>query len=207
MVVTQGASYAPTHYMHHVPIVATRLARDAKPDVHAGNGRGLWIFMISWWGLVETNARKHAWDVLASRDAVGAADVLAAQLYALEALARTAVHWSPHKRCERLAQGDAALLEAREGEYGSSWKQRGGAGAFFACVRKWDRIRMAIETPRRTTIPFDHDVEAGDAISVVSGDSRPGGLVDDVADLRRYLILWISESAARCCGPLPPVCA
>lgn len=44
------------------------------------------------------------------------------------------------KAMAELAQQLIAICEKKDREYGSSWKKRGGAGAFFAVVRKWDRL-------------------------------------------------------------------
>lgn len=68
------------------------------------------------------------------------------------------------------------LLEARK-SYGESWCKRGGIGAFMMLARKWDRIE-------NQTQKCGWDV-------FKATESFPGkeGLLDDIRDLRAYLIL------------------
>lgn len=184
-------SYAPTHYMAHVPRVAERLARQAAVEVpHCGDGAALWLYLRSWWGRVETSAQRAAWDVFASHDALAAADVMAVALYATHAVVRGRADL-PHLL--GLAAHDADELEASEGAYGPSWKRRGGAGAFFQVTRKWDRLEGLCKGIGTADVLH--------AIRTYQG-SYGDPLVNDVGDLRRYLILWLSEGAARACTPV-----
>jgi hypothetical protein len=77
----------------------------------------------------------------------------------------------------------AGLLKARE-SYGDSWKKRGGVGAFMMLARKFDRIENAL---------------AGnyDIFTAIETDKRAEGIIDDVRDLRRYLLLVEAEMRAR----------
>ena len=85
-----------------------------------------------------------------------------------------------------LAMSDVTILEDKDREYGSSWKQRGGAGAFFSFVRKWDRIEKQCK-------------EKGyDVFECIRQDQRPEGILDDIADLRRYLLLVETEMKIQC---------
>ena len=68
------------------------------------------------------------------------------------------------------------LLVARNC-YGESWCRRGGVGAFMMLARKWDRIENQTEK-------CGWDIF--DAIKQFSGKE---GVLDDIRDLRRYLIL------------------
>ena len=70
----------------------------------------------------------------------------------------------------------AALVEARKA-YGTSWKNRGGIGAFMVLARKWDRIETQCNQ-------VNYDIFHG--CVKFSGDD---GLLDDIRDLRRYLLL------------------
>lgn len=74
-------------------------------------------------------------------------------------------------------------------EYGGSWKSRGGVGAFMMFARKWDRLENAL------TIRNEQGVSVGfrDLFEVAVTDDRPEGIVDDLEDLRNYLILAIDE--------------
>jgi len=76
-----------------------------------------------------------------------------------------------------IAQKDLEALKRAEESYGSSWRRRGGVGAFMMLARKFDRIEHQSEK-------HGWDIfEAGEAFK---GEA---GLLDDIRDLRRYLIL------------------
>lgn len=80
-----------------------------------------------------------------------------------------------------IALNDVSVLETKDKDYGSSWKNRGGIGAFFSFVRKWDRIEKACRE------------KWYDVFDAIRSDPRPEGILDDIADLRRYLILVETE--------------
>lgn len=65
--------------------------------------------------------------------------------------------------------------------YGPSWKQRGGVGAFMMLARKWDRLEQRVKR-------HNYDI-----FVAVKADTRREGLIDDVRDLRRYLLLVEAE--------------
>ena len=76
-----------------------------------------------------------------------------------------------------IAQRDLEALKKAEESYGNSWRRRGGVGAFMMLARKFDRIEHQSER-------HGWDIfEAGEAFK---GEA---GLLDDIRDLRRYLIL------------------
>lgn len=86
-----------------------------------------------------------------------------------------------YTRISEIAINDANILKKKNEEYGESWKKRGGVGAFMMLARKWDRIEEAVKR-------HNYDVlEAG------SVDSREEGILDDIGDLRRYLLLVEEE--------------
>lgn len=68
----------------------------------------------------------------------------------------------------------ATLLEKAE-YYGDSWAKRGGIGAFMVIARKWDRIENMAK-------------EASYDVFNCRGDVR-----EEIADLRRYLLLLENE--------------
>lgn len=74
---------------------------------------------------------------------------------------------------------DKAALEKANKDYGDSWRRRGGVGAFMMLARKWDRI----ETQLKNNPP------QWDVLQQLEIDDRPEGLIDDIRDLRRYLML------------------
>jgi hypothetical protein len=76
-----------------------------------------------------------------------------------------------------LLTADHLELVKKEKEYGSSWKKRGGVGAFMMAARKWDRIETQVE--RR----------GYDIFTTVYENPSETGILDDIADLRRYLAL------------------
>jgi|TARA_A100000171_G_scaffold20274_1_gene18638 hypothetical protein len=76
-----------------------------------------------------------------------------------------------------IAQLDLQALKKAEESYGDSWRRRGGVGAFMMLARKFDRIEH--QSQRHAWDIF----EAGEAFK---GEA---GLLDDIRDLRRYLIL------------------
>lgn len=88
-----------------------------------------------------------------------------------------------YKRILEIANSDVIVLEEKGQTYGDSWKKRGGTGAFMMLARKWDRIENICAS-------MNYDVfEAGAA--------DMGGILDDIADLRRYLLLVEAEVWAR----------
>lgn len=70
----------------------------------------------------------------------------------------------------------AGLLEAHK-HYGDSCLKRGGAGLFMMLARKWDRLENQIG---------NHNY---DMFAAYDADQRKEGLLDDIRDLRRYLMI------------------
>ena len=88
-------------------------------------------------------------------------------------------------RCAGLALEDVDELHKAEESYGDSWKQRGGIGAFMMLARKWDRLERQVEKT------------GYDVFEAIDGDNRPEGIIDDIRDLRRYLLLVDAEMSKR----------
>jgi len=76
-----------------------------------------------------------------------------------------------------LTEKDWKALQKSEKSYGDSWRKRGGVGAFMMLARKWDRINVQVEKSSYNV--FD----------AVEEDGREEGILDDIKDLRRYLLL------------------
>tara|TARA_R100001594_G_scaffold1044_3_gene4294 strand:- start:3126 stop:3560 length:435 start_codon:yes stop_codon:yes gene_type:complete len=76
-----------------------------------------------------------------------------------------------------LSEQDVLSLIDSERSYGDSWRNRGGIGAFMMLARKWDRIE-------NQTRKYGYDV-----FKTISEDASKEGILDDIADLRRYLFL------------------
>lgn len=90
-----------------------------------------------------------------------------------------------------IADEDVHGLKVAQASYGNSWKSRGGVGAFMMLARKWDRLENRLKRP---TVG-----EAGiyDVFKHVAADQRAEGVIDDIRDLRRYLLLVEAELRAR----------
>ncbi|MFN3746226.1 MAG: hypothetical protein ACK4TL_16115 [Hyphomicrobiaceae bacterium] len=95
-----------------------------------------------------------------------------------------------------IAEADVANIEEKERAYASSWKRRGGIGAFMMLARKFDRIeqRVSTEIPAAGAAP---GAQRHNLFQHIAADQRAEGLLDDIRDLRRYLILVEAELAAR----------
>ena len=79
-----------------------------------------------------------------------------------------------------LTTKDVTVLEEKGKSYGSSWRKRGGVGAFMMLARKWDRIENQMEAA-------GYDIFEPLRKEMVAGTTD--GLLDDIRDLRRYLLL------------------
>ena len=80
---------------------------------------------------------------------------------------------------------DIEFIKRKEHEYKGSWKKRGGVGAFMMLARKWDRIEPQTEK-------YD-----GDLALAIKNDQRTEGILDDIRDLRCYLMLVEAEQLSR----------
>ena len=81
-----------------------------------------------------------------------------------------------------IAKEDVDQLVEKDAAYGSSWKRRGGQGAFFQGIaRKWDRIE---------NIAKAHNY---DLFAAVKENPGKEGVLDDIGDLRRYCALIEAE--------------
>jgi len=87
---------------------------------------------------------------------------------------------------EGVAQKDVSEVKIKDAAYGGSWKKRGGIGAYMMMCRKWDRLEKAVEQ------------EYGfDIFAAIEKDPRDESVLDDIRDLRRYLLLIESEIQSR----------
>jgi hypothetical protein len=84
---------------------------------------------------------------------------------------------SKWENMKEVAQNDLEALKRAETSYGDSWRRRGGVGAFMMLARKFDRIEHQSEK---------HGWDIFEAGEVYKGEA---GLLDDIRDLRRYLLL------------------
>ena len=92
---------------------------------------------------------------------------------------------------QTIADADVDGLKKAQASYGDSWKKRGGVGAFMMLARKWDRLEEALKPG------MGHGGAPYDIFKLAEMDLRSEGVIDDVRDLRRYLLLVESELIAR----------
>ena len=103
------------------------------------------------------------------------------------------------ERLLALAKLDAESVFKKDVEYGHSWRKRGGVGAFFVIARKWDRLEERVQhgyvvTP---TLAGEQLLTQYDLFGHITADNREEGIIDDVRDLRRYLLLVEEEMMER----------
>jgi hypothetical protein len=135
------------------------------------------------WRNFELNVKQRGYDVFA---AWSEASGLGLRL-------RLQLHWLSANFDGRLGEGDPFAdvamrdveeLQVKNANYGESWKRRGGVGAFMMLARKWDRIDNILgHTGGGATL--QHLI-----------NQNPGDVLDDIGDLRRYLLL-VEDEAAR----------
>ena len=88
---------------------------------------------------------------------------------------------------QQIAEEDVEGLIEAQVEYGDSWKQRGGPGAWFTVVRPLDRLNtmMAKQMPSNGI--------SNDIFQLMKDSESDGGVLNAVRDLRRYLMLVEAE--------------
>lgn len=79
---------------------------------------------------------------------------------------------------QTIASNDVLVLKKKGEAYGDSWCKRGGTGAFMMLARKWDRIENQVSV-------IGYDIFRAVAYDKIGEES----LLDDIQDLRRYLLL------------------
>ncbi|MBL8550602.1 MAG: hypothetical protein JNJ73_11515 [Hyphomonadaceae bacterium] len=95
-----------------------------------------------------------------------------------------------------IADQDVATIEEKERAYGDSWRRNGGIGAFMIFARKWDRIKQRVsgEVPAKEGEP---GAARDNILEHIAADRRAEPILDDIRDLRRFLLLTEAEMAAR----------
>jgi hypothetical protein len=107
---------------------------------------------------------------------------------------------------DRVFMNDANILIQKDASYGSSWKKRGGCGAFMMLARKWDRLEQISSSESPIVVTNDKGanhppVSQYDIFGIWDKHDREA-LSDDhireqIADLRRYLALVEAEMLMR----------
>lgn len=86
---------------------------------------------------------------------------------------------------DAVANTDVTQIRIKDAAYGGSWKKRGGIGAYMMMCRKWDRLEQSVQG-------YGYDI-----FKAIEEDPREESTLDDVRDLRRYLMLIEAEIQAR----------
>lgn len=90
-----------------------------------------------------------------------------------------------------ISKEDADGLRRAQESYGNSWKECGGVGAYIVGLRrKIDRLRHQVEQVKPGAPQYD-------IFAHVWIDPRAEGVIDDIRDLRRYLLLVEAELRAQ----------
>lgn len=103
-----------------------------------------------------------------------------------------------HQHLEAISQEDVRYVRVKDRDYGSSWKKRGGVGAFMMLARKWDRLE---EQTRRAGYDIMEVIRNGGVAKV--GQGGDGTTLAEVRDLRRYLLLLEAEMVEQGVVELP----
>ena len=95
------------------------------------------------------------------------------------------------RKLRGLCEADIVCLDEKDREYGISWKKRGGIGAFMMLARKWDRIENLVQK---------HGWNIFEACRKMHSEDNIESTLDDIRDLRRYLLLVEMEVLDRLNG-------
>lgn len=142
------------------------------------------------WRNFELTVRKHGYDVFAAWGEVAG----------LGLRLRLQLHWLSANFDGRVGEGDVYAdvarrdveeLQVKNANYGESWKRRGGVGAFMMLARKWDRLDNLLA-----------HTGGGHSLQHLLM-SNPGDVLDDIGDLRRYLLLVEDEVSRLAAEPGP----
>lgn len=143
------------------------------------------------WRSIELGAQQLGYDIFAAWNDVSLqADQLAVQLHWLSATYEGRVSTSGFQ-FQEVATRDVEELRVKNANYGESWKRRGGIGAFMMLARKWDRLENIL----------GHTGGGASLDYLLS--KNPGKVLDDIGDLRRYLLL-VADEAPRATGEAGP---
>lgn len=158
-------------------------------DIHefCTEGGDQWSNLAATWDVIEEQAKENGYCVFHVEPTM--LDALRLDLLVIEAEHRRVmagdhhtINGVPISACvEHLGNEDVKVLRAKDAEYGGSWLQRGGVGAFMMLARKWDRIVNQVKK---------YSWHLPDALRA---DGRQEGILDDIGDLRRYLMLVSAE--------------
>lgn len=84
-----------------------------------------------------------------------------------------------YQHLKKLAEDDVNFVVKKDTTYAGSWRKRGGVGAAMMLARKWDRLENFLAT---------HDKQY-DIFDLILKSKDPEDILDDLKDLRCYLLL------------------
>lgn len=149
------------------------------------------------WEAIERECRARDYNILWARDKITVMRRLLLRLVvtlAVDTMIPLREEFSTeqnHRRVRaRVRLEDVAVLVEKGRDYGDSWKHFGYIGAFFTIVRKWHRIKVW----------WERGNSEDDFYEALLEDDRPEGILDDVEDLRRYLLLVDMDREVLRCG-------
>lgn len=90
-------------------------------------------------------------------------------------IVKESLNYRPH--IPKLAVNDAEVVIEKDKQYGASWCKRGGSGAYHVFIRKFDRLEECAKK-------FGYDI-----FKAITLDPRQEGIIDDIRDIRGYLLL------------------
>lgn len=89
----------------------------------------------------------------------------------------------------KLANDLVSFVAQKDRDYASSWKRRGGVGAYMMLCRKFDRIETLVKA---------HGYDIFAALR-----ENSGGIHDDLIDAVGYLLLILEEAQGQAASPPP----
>ena len=95
---------------------------------------------------------------------------------------------------QSIANQDVETLIKKDAEYGSSWKKRGGVGAFMMLARKWDRLETRVN---ESDLDSKYDIFEAITNDAEKSQKPAESTLETIRDLRRYLLLVESEILLR----------
>jgi hypothetical protein len=95
-----------------------------------------------------------------------------------------------------IANDDVHTIHEKEKAYGDSWRRNGGIGAFMIFARKWDRIVQRV-TADISPANGHPGASRDNILEHIAADHRSEPILEDIRDLRQFLLLTEAEMAAR----------
>lgn len=92
-------------------------------------------------------------------------------------------------KLENLFANDAPFIAKRDAHYESSWKRRGGPGAYFTIARPWDRFEAIAKRSNYDLFKIiQEEIDKG------LTEANDGTLQACIRDLRAYMALLAVEA-------------